>query len=275
MLSREEFESLKILMDEFRRINNYPELTSVGLLDENDYYNWRALLFGPNNTPYENGIFQIKIEFPKNYSESGPKVIFLTPIYIPNIDSYGSLKGKICLPYLNSVRNNCNDSIIRMFIYLYDNFYSPINCGHNKEAYIEYNNKRNLFNKKARYFTNKYANPDSVSVDKYWCFSVDEKDLELMNNLPKLKCNYNFNDNSFICLHIEYFLLCDRGDIIIKCKLNELAGNVIQRAFDKKKISNNERLLVFHGNNKIYMNISIGENGLYDNSKIIIIDDIY
>ena len=76
MLSRKEFESLKILMYEFRQINNYPELTSVGLLNENDYYNWRALLFGPENTPYEKGFFQIRIEFPKNFPESGPKVIF-------------------------------------------------------------------------------------------------------------------------------------------------------------------------------------------------------
>lgn len=96
-----------------------------------------------------------------------------------------------------------------------------------------------------------------------------------MNNLPKLKYNYDFNNNSFIRLNIEYILHLARRVIIIKCKLNELAGNVIQRAFDIKEISNNNKLLVFHGNRKIDLNISFGENRLYDNYRILIIDNKY
>lgn len=38
-----------------------------------------------------------------------------------------------------------------MFIYLYNNFYSPFNCEHNREAYYEFSVNRDLFNKKARY----------------------------------------------------------------------------------------------------------------------------
>ena len=162
-----------------------------------------------------------------------------------------------------------------MFIYLYNNFYSPFNCEHNREAYYEFSVNRDLFNKKARYFTNKYANQDYDSVEKYWDFRVDGKDLESMNNLPKLKYNYDFNNNSFIRLNIEYILHLARRVIIIKCKLNGLTGNVIQRAFDIKEISNNNKLLVFHGNRKIDLNISIGENRLYDNYRILIIDNKY
>lgn len=65
-------------------------------LDKLDYYEWNATITGPQHSPYENGIFNLNITFPPNYPYKPPNIIFLTPIYHPNI----SKNGDICLDIL-------------------------------------------------------------------------------------------------------------------------------------------------------------------------------
>ncbi len=61
-----------------------------------DYFNWNAIITGPKDTPYENGIFYLNIKFSINYPFKPPYIYFITPIYHPNI----SKKGDICLDIL-------------------------------------------------------------------------------------------------------------------------------------------------------------------------------
>ena len=61
-----------------------------------DYYKWNATITGPQQSPYENGIFNLEIIFPINYPFKPPCITFKTPIYHPNI----SKKGTICLDIL-------------------------------------------------------------------------------------------------------------------------------------------------------------------------------
>ena len=63
---------------------------------EKDYYNWNATITGPQESPYENGIFNLTISFPPNYPFKAPSIKFKTPIYHPNI----SKSGEICLDIL-------------------------------------------------------------------------------------------------------------------------------------------------------------------------------
>ena len=64
---------------------------------EDNIFNWESIIIGPEKTPYENGVFKLSINFSDSYPFKPPKVKFLTKIYHPNINKYGS----ICLDILN------------------------------------------------------------------------------------------------------------------------------------------------------------------------------
>ena len=61
--------------------------------NEDDYFVWTTLLVGPQNTPYQDGHFYIKFQFPQDYPFKPPKMQFQTKIYHPQIND----KGGFCL----------------------------------------------------------------------------------------------------------------------------------------------------------------------------------
>ncbi|CAD8174719.1 unnamed protein product [Paramecium pentaurelia] len=63
-----------------------------GPIDDKDLFIWQGYIFGHKNSPYEDGMFQLQINFSKNYPFKPPKVKFITPIYHPNIDKDGNIQ---------------------------------------------------------------------------------------------------------------------------------------------------------------------------------------
>jgi len=68
-------------------------IKQVKLNEENvaDVY---AEIKGPENTPFENGLFKMKLQLPSDYPSQAPKGFFLTKIFHPNIRQPS---GEICV----------------------------------------------------------------------------------------------------------------------------------------------------------------------------------
>jgi len=59
---------------------------------------WTAVIFGPDDTPWEGGTFKLELVFNENYPNMAPVVKFQTKLFHPNV--YTS--GAICLDILQN-----------------------------------------------------------------------------------------------------------------------------------------------------------------------------
>lgn len=73
-----------------------PAGCTAGPVSENDMYNWEAMIFGPDDSPFAGGVFKLAITFPTDYPFRPPTVTFRTKVYHPNINA----SGAICLDIL-------------------------------------------------------------------------------------------------------------------------------------------------------------------------------
>jgi len=75
-----------------------PDNCSAGPTNETDQFNWQATIMGPDDSPYQGGVFFLNIVFPPDYPFKPPKVTFTTKIYHCNVNS----NGAICLDILKN-----------------------------------------------------------------------------------------------------------------------------------------------------------------------------
>lgn len=54
---------------------------------------WKALILGPQDTPFENGTFRMTIEFPIEYPHLAPTFRFMSRVFHPNVYE----GGLVCL----------------------------------------------------------------------------------------------------------------------------------------------------------------------------------
>ena len=87
---------------------NLNELGIYIQFNEENMLQAKAIIIGPKDTPYENGILYFNIQFPTNYPFSPPKVNYISSSKYrihPNLyvgKPSDNFKGKVCLSILNT-----------------------------------------------------------------------------------------------------------------------------------------------------------------------------
>lgn len=91
--------ALKRLLSEYKQLTqNAPEGIVAGPVDEENFFEWEAVITGPQGTCYEDGIFPARLSFPADYPLNPPKMKFTCELFHPNIYS----DGRVCISILHA-----------------------------------------------------------------------------------------------------------------------------------------------------------------------------
>ena len=141
------------ILAELEEIKNNPPCNCSAGIQDNNYKIWEATIIGPSNSPYCNGIFKLIIKFPDEYPFKPPLIKFKTKILHPNINP----SGNICLDILNTNWSpvlSISKVLLSISSLLNDpNPKDPLN----KEIAKIYLEDKNLYEKRVKLFTLKYA----------------------------------------------------------------------------------------------------------------------
>ncbi|KAH0861540.1 hypothetical protein HID58_089801 [Brassica napus] len=97
--------TLKIIS--FKKFKNVDESPPDGIkvvVNDEDFSQICADIEGPVGTPYENGLFRMKLALSHDFPHSPPKGYFMTKIFHPNVAS----NGEICV---NTLKKDWNPSL--------------------------------------------------------------------------------------------------------------------------------------------------------------------
>ena len=169
MVTLEKIQSMKQIKSEYYQLKTpNPNLAlTVGLIDNDNLFEWSATLNGPKDTPYKGGTFILKIIFPDDYPKHPPEVCFKTPIYHVNVNPLKmNIKdseplGHVCISTLNWWEPKYTMQEVLTNIYGLFYMANP-DSPYGLDRANEYRFNKDLYNKKAQYFTKKYASPNSM-----------------------------------------------------------------------------------------------------------------
>lgn len=90
--------SRRRLMRDFKKLQEDPPAGVSGAPTEENILFWEAVIFGPQDTPFEDGTFKLSLEFTEEYPNRPPSVKFVSKMFHPNVYADGS----ICLDILQN-----------------------------------------------------------------------------------------------------------------------------------------------------------------------------
>lgn len=143
------FTTIRLTRELAKLQSDSDKLDGIEIDKPNDIRKWSARIKGPIDTPYEEGIFEMVLNFDDDYPVKPPSVKFLTPMYHPNIYR----DGKICVDILQSHEwtpaQNVRTILVSIMSLLMDpNPSSPAN----REAAELYNKDKKEYGDKVREF---------------------------------------------------------------------------------------------------------------------------
>ena len=230
-------------------------------------------LEGPKATPYEYGIFRVKLIISNEFPSQAPKGLFITKIFHPNI----SEKGEICV---NTLKKDWNPSQWNLY-----NLFEVIKCllivpfpqsALNEEAGKLFMENYDEYFKIAKMYTNIYAMKNNNNVinnnDDIEMEDKCEKDDNGMRNnesiysQSEMKVNRNMMDND-----INLDIIRRRSEIP---RSNYNLNNINYNCNINNNLCDNETKKIYNNNNFIYNNncannninnININNNNIFSN----------
>ncbi|KAL6122857.1 hypothetical protein NUSPORA_00118 [Nucleospora cyclopteri] len=150
--------AMKRLMKEIETMESFKEGNiSAAPVDPSNIYRWHGIIIGPEDTPYEGGVFKLDITFPADYPFKAPRVDFLTKIYHCNVH------GKhLCLDIL---KGNWSPALTidKVLISISSLLNEPnANDPLNREAADKFINQKDEYKKIAKDWTLKFATVDAA-----------------------------------------------------------------------------------------------------------------
>ena len=86
------------LVRDFKRLQADPPAGVTAAPDDANILVWQAVIFGPDDTPWEGGTFRLEMNFSEDYPNKAPAVRFATRVFHPNVYN----DGQICLDILQN-----------------------------------------------------------------------------------------------------------------------------------------------------------------------------
>jgi len=141
--------------DVVKLIESKHEVTILGGLNE-----FVVKFYGPDSTPYEGGVWKVRVELSDRYPFKSPTIGFLNKIYHPNIDE---ASGTVCLDVINQTWTPLYDltNIFETFLpqlLTYPNPIDPLNG----DAAALYLHKPDDYKTKVVNYVKRYATEEAL-----------------------------------------------------------------------------------------------------------------
>uniref|UniRef100_A0A1A9WWD7 UBC core domain-containing protein n=1 Tax=Glossina brevipalpis TaxID=37001 RepID=A0A1A9WWD7_9MUSC len=141
--------------DIIKLIESKHEVIILGGLNE-----FQVKFFGPGETPYQKGVWKVRVYLPDNYPFKSPSIGFVNKIYHPNIDESS---GTVCLDVINQAWTPLYNlsNIFECFLpqlLTYPNPTDPLN----REAATLYMHAREAYDRKVVLYVQRYATEEAL-----------------------------------------------------------------------------------------------------------------
>ncbi|KAM7472219.1 hypothetical protein LguiA_010402 [Lonicera macranthoides] len=146
---RREMDMMKLMMSDHK-----VETINDGMQEFYVYFH------GPTNSPYQGGVWRLRVELPDAYPYKSPSIGFVNKIYHPNVDE---MSGSICLDVINQTWSPMFDlvNVFEVFLpqlLLYPNPSDPLNG----EAAALMMRDRTAYEQRVKEYCEKYAKPEDM-----------------------------------------------------------------------------------------------------------------